>query len=284
MSNPWIDRRVLGYAHQGGALESPSSTLWAMRAALDAGASALELDVHCTADGELVVCHDARVDRTTDGSGLVAHMTLAEIRALDNSYWFVPGAGAVTGRPDTDYPLRGRAPDDPELGIPTLRQVFEAFPGVLLNLDIKQTAPTVAPYEEALAALLAEHGRTDDVIVASFHDVATERFAAFAPGVATSAGTAGVAAFWRAVRAGEDPPGSTHRALQVPAQAGGNTIVDERFVEAAHASGLAVHVWTVDDPAEMERLVALGVDGIMSDRPSVLARVLSETGAAWTPG
>lgn len=282
MANPWLERRVLGYAHQGGALESPSSTLRAMRAALDAGAQAIELDVHCSADGELVVCHDAEVDRTTNGSGSLAEMTLEEIRSLDNAYWFVPGRGATSGLGPSEYPLRGLAPSDPELSIPTLREVLEAFPQVFINLDIKQTAPTVPPYEEALAALLAEYGREDDVIVASFHDAATERFAALAPEVSTSAGLAGVAAFFQAVRAGEDPPPTAHRALQVPTAAGGNTIVDEGFVAAAHAAGVAVHVWTIDDADEMARLVGLGVDGIMSDRPSVLARVLAETGTAWS--
>ena len=100
---------------------------------------------------------------------------------LDFSYWWIPGADVTPGRPAGEYPFRGRAPDDPSFGIATLREVLERFPGVVLNLDIKQTAPVVAPYEEALARLLAEFGRTDDVIVASFLDPATDAFRRFAP-------------------------------------------------------------------------------------------------------
>ena len=286
--NPWLARRVIAYAHQGGAWEAPSSTLYAIRSALAAGATGIELDVHASADGELVVCHDATVDRTTDGSGRIAAMTLAELRTLDNAYWFVPGADAAYDRPPPDYPFRGRAPDDPDFRIATLREVLEAFPGVVLNLDVKQTAPETAPYEGTLARLLAEYYRRDDVIVASFLDRATARFAALAPRVATSAGTLATATFWRGVQAGEAPtvgsPTSPGRpvAFQVPEVFGETTVVDERFVEAAHAAGAAVHVWTVDDEASMRRLVELGVDGIISDLPAILRRVLDELGAAWS--
>lgn len=282
--NPWLERRVLAYAHQGGAREGPSSTLFAMRRALDAGANALELDVHATADGHLVVCHDETVDRTTDGTGAIAALTLAEVQALDNAYWFVPGEVVAPGRPAAEYPLRGRAPADEELRIATLAEVLEAFPGVLLNLDIKQTAPTVRPYEAALAALLREHGRSEDVIVASFHDAATEALSACAPEIHTSAGTAASAVFWQAVRDGTPVPPTRHQALQLPPSVGDIAVVDDRLVAAAHAHGLAVHVWTVDDAAEMEQLVDVGVDGVMSDTPSVLVRVLQARGAAWPGG
>jgi glycerophosphoryl diester phosphodiesterase len=277
----WLERRVIAYAHQGGAWESPSSTLFAIRRAVAAGATAIELDVHATADGELVVCHDATVDRTTAASGLIASFTLAELRQLDFSYWFIPGADVTPGRGEDEYPYRGRAPDDPTFGIATLRQVLEEFPGVVLNLDIKQTAPVVAPYEEALAGILAEHGRTDDVIVASFLDPATDAFRSFAPGVPTSAGTMATAEFWRAVHDGGDLPASPTVAFQVPERQGDLVVVDEAFVEAAHRSGKAVHVWTVNEAAAMERLLDLGVDGIISDLPTTLAGVLRDRGVAW---
>ena len=277
----WLTRRVLAYAHQGGAREGPSSTLYAFRAAVAAGATALEMDVHATSDGHLVVCHDATVDRTTNGTGPISRLTLAEVQALDNAYWFVPGEIAVTDRPEGEYRLRGRAPDDPELRVPTLAEVLEAFPDVILNLDIKQTAPAVEPYESTLAALLREHGRSDDVIVASFNDLATTRFSELAPDVPTSPGTVGVGVFISAQRQGEPYDRGHHAALQVPPSFGPTVIVDEPFVAAAHAAGLAVHVWTIDDPDEMHRLIGLGVDGIMSDRPSVLVGVLQAEGAAW---
>lgn len=285
MANPWLERRVLCYAHQGGAKEAPSSTLYALHKAVAAGATALELDVHATLDGHLVVCHDPTLDRTTNAHGPIAEHSLAEVRGLDNAYWFVPGEDAVVGLPEDRYPLRGRAPADPELGVATLDEVLEAFPDVPLNLDVKRTAPDVEPYEEALAEALERAGRTDDVIVASFHDSATDAFAKLAPHVGISAGMSAVAEIVRAVQAGDPPPETIRRyaALQVPARFMDTVIVDERFVEVAHAEGVAVHVWTIDEADEMERLCDLGVDGIISDFPSVLAEVLAERGVAWRP-
>ncbi|MGO9855789.1 MAG: glycerophosphodiester phosphodiesterase [Acidimicrobiales bacterium] len=277
----WLERRVIAYAHQGGAWESPSSTLHAIAHAVEAGATGIELDVHATADGELVVCHDATVDRTTAAQGTIASFTLAQLRALDFSYWWIPGADVTPGRPAAEYPFRGRAPADPSFGIATLREVLERFPGVVLNLDIKQTAPVVAPYEESLARLLAEFGRSDDVIVASFLDSATDAFRRFAPSVPTSAGTIATAEAWRAVQAGEDLPAIPAVAYQVPERQGDLVVVDERFVQAAHRAGTAVHVWTVNDDESMERLLGLGVDGMISDVPTKLCGVLASRGVAW---
>jgi glycerophosphoryl diester phosphodiesterase len=277
----WLERRVIAYAHQGGAWESPSSTLHAIDHALEVGATGIELDVHATADGELVVCHDATVDRTTAAQGTIASFTLAQLRAMDFSYWWIPGADVTPGRPDNEYPFRGRAPGDAAFGIATLREVLERYPGVVLNLDIKQTAPVVAPYEESLARLLAEFGRTDDLIVASFLDPATDAFRTFAPDVPTSAGTMATAAAWQAVQAGEDLPESPAVAFQVPERQGDLVIVDEAFVAAAHRAGKAVHVWTVNDAASMQRLLGLGVDGIISDVPTTLCSVIGSAGIAW---
>ncbi len=279
--NPWLDRRVIAYAHQGGAWEEPSSTLFAIERALEAGADAIELDVHATADGELVVCHDATVDRTTDGHGRIADLTLAELKTLDNAFWFIPGADVTPGRSGSDYPYRGRADSDRRFRIATLREVLESFPGVLLNLDVKQTAPVVAPYEAALAGLLAEFGRTDDVIVASFLDPATDAFSEVAPAVPTSAGTLATAEFWRAVHDGTELPRTRAVAFQVPERQGDLVVVDEAFVEAAHGRGIAVHVWTVNEEAQMERLLDLGVDGIISDLPTTLVGVLLRRGVTW---
>ncbi|MEA3076356.1 MAG: glycerophosphoryl diester phosphodiesterase [Actinomycetota bacterium] len=275
MTNPWLDRRVLNWAHQGGAKEAPSSTLFALRQAVAAGADALELDVHMTADGVLVVCHDATVDRTTDGFGAIASLTLDEVRGLDNAYWFVPGS--VVDHDNTDpsaYVHRGKAADDPAFRIATLDEVLDEFTGVFLNLDIKQTAPAVPSYEAPLAEALRAHGRIGDAIVASFNDVALERFRAVAPEVHTSCATSATADFFRAVRAGERPPPTPHVALQVPPTFGEIVVVDEAFVGAAHDNGLAVHVWTIDDEAEMAALIELGVDGVMTDRPIALEAVL----------
>jgi glycerophosphoryl diester phosphodiesterase len=274
---------VIAYAHQGGAWEGPSSTLYAIGAALEAGATGIELDVHATADGRLVVCHDATVDRTTDASGTIASFTYSELSRLDNSYWWAPGADVTPGLPDGAYPFRGRAPGDHRFGFALLEEVLEEHPRAILNLDIKQTAPMVAPYEEALATLLRRFDCADRVIVASFLDTATDNFSGFAPEFATSAGTLATAAFLRSVRSGEPPAPVRHVAFQVPVSHGDVTLVDRRFVEVAHAHGLAVHVWTIEEESEMEELCELGVDGIITDRPTALVGVLARRGCAWSP-
>ena len=280
----WRERQVIAYAHQGGAWEGPSSTLHTIEAALGAGASGIELDVHATRDGQLVVCHDDTVDRTSAASGAISSFTYEELAGLDNAYWWVPGADVTPGLDASAYPYRGRAPDDHRFGFALLEEVLTEFPGVVLNLDIKQTAPVVAPYEEALADLLRAHDCVDRVIVASFLDTATDNFSAYAPEFATSAGTLATAEFYRAVQAGEQPAPMRHVALQVPDTFGDITLVDARFVEVAHDQGLAVHVWTIEEESEMEALCGIGVDGIITDRPTALVGVLGRLGCAWTPG
>ncbi|MHB1987623.1 MAG: glycerophosphodiester phosphodiesterase family protein [Acidimicrobiales bacterium] len=281
--NPWLERRVIAYAHQGGARDNPSSTLYAIERAISIGTPAIELDVHATADRKLVVCHDPTLARTTDSSGEICRRSLAELRELDNAYFFVQGEDAQPGLDEESYTLRGRAPADHRLGIASLEEILIEFPGVVLNLDIKRTAPEVEPYEQLLAELLLAHERRDDVIVASFNDAATMAFSTYAPEIATSAGTVATADFFRSARAGQAPPEwvTRHVALQVPATYGELTLVDEQFVEAAHRARLAVHLWTIDDRQEMERLTDLGVDGIISDVPSVLVAFLDERGIAW---
>jgi glycerophosphoryl diester phosphodiesterase len=279
--NPWLERRVIAYAHQGGAWEGPSSTLHAIKAALACGAPAIELDVHATKDRHLVVSHDETVDRTTSGAGPIAELTLAEVLALDNAYWWAPGADVSPGLADDAYPLRGRAPRDKSLGIAPLTSVLELLEGIVINLDIKRTAPEVEPYEALLAEELRRFGRGDDTIVASFSDAAIAAFRAVAPEFATSLATLETAEFYRAVHAGAEVPRTGAVALQVPASFGEITVVEEQFVERAHAEGLAVHVWTINDAEEMRRLVALDVDGIISDTPTELVGVLRDAGCAW---
>lgn len=278
--NPWLTRRVVAFAHQGGSFEGPSSTLAAIAHALEVGANAIELDVHATRDRHLVVCHDATVDRTTNAHGAIASLALGELREMDNAYWWIEGDSATPGRPEDAYVLRGRAPADRRYGIATLEEVATAFPGVVLNLDIKGTSPAVEPYEALLADELRRLGRTESVIVASFHDDAIARFRSLAPEVATSAATEETAAFFFS-HADASPTVPPANALQVPATHGDTVVVTEDFVASAHRAGLAVHVWTINDEGEMARLVDMGVDGLISDRPSVLARVLAERGCAW---
>lgn len=282
-SNPWLQRRPLHYAHQGGALEAPSTTLYAMRRATrEHGAHALELDVHRTADGVLVVCHDTTVDRTTPATGAIHDLTLNELRGLDNAHWWSPGHDAVVGLEDEAYKLRGRFPGDASLGIATLEEVLVEFTDVFLNFDIKEIGPH--RYETELADRLRAHDRTTDVIVASFHDDALRAFSAYAPEIHVSLGPADTFAFYDAVTNGA--PFRTFEpsqvALQVPASFEGIEVVTPAFVDAAHRHGLAVHVWTIDEEDEMRQLLAIGVDAIMTDRPSVLTTVLATVLAAGT--
>jgi glycerophosphoryl diester phosphodiesterase len=294
--NPWLERRVLNIAHQGGEIEAPSNTLFAFKTAKDKGSDVLELDIHATADGELVVIHDATVDRTTNGTGRIDQMTLAQVKALDAAYWFVPDCGTCRGRPADAYAYRGFAtgqrPIPEELAgfepndfrIPTLREVLETFPRDFVNVEIKSTAPETTPYEDKLAALLREFGRSTDTIVVSFLDHAVELFKLQAPEVSTATATGETALFWASAQ-GPAPgaPNPRYHALQVPIEFNGLTVVTPEFVQRAHANGLAVHVWTIDDRPTMEWLIDIGVDGIMSDRPTLLEEVLGAAHAKYKP-
>ena len=283
-SNPWLERRPLHYAHQGGALEAPSSTLYAMRKSVrQFGANALELDVHCTADEVLVVCHDTTVDRTTPASGPISEFTLAQLRDLDNAHWWSPGHDAVTGLDDASYELRGRYPDDPSLGIATLDEVLTEFADIFLNFDIKEIGPI--RYEHALADSLRAYGRSTDVIVASFHDDALRVFSAYAPEIHVSLGPTDAFAFYDAFVSGARQPtfAATQVALQIPSTFESVAVITPQSIEAAHRAGFAVHAWTIDDEAEMHQLLGWGVDGIMTDRPSVLAGVLRQRSLGYSP-
>jgi glycerophosphoryl diester phosphodiesterase len=281
MSSPWVTRRVIAFAHQGGSFEGPSSTLAAISQALTNGATAIELDVHATIDRQVIVCHDETVDRTTNHVGEIANLTLEQLREMDNAYWWIAGDAVTHGRSEDEYLHRAKAPIDRDFGIVTLEEVSLSFPGVLLNLDIKRSDPDVEPYEELLADELRRLGRADSVIVASFHDAAIQRFRALAPEVATSAATGETAAFFFSLVDGESPVVAPVCAFQVPATFGDVTVVDERFVRAAHDADVAVHVWTINEPGEMRRLLDLGVDGIISDTPTTLSELLKERGCAW---
>jgi glycerophosphoryl diester phosphodiesterase len=280
MSNPWLERRVIAFAHQGGSYEGPSSTLAAIERALAEGATAIELDVHATADRQIVVCHDETVDRTTNHHGAICDLTLAQLREMDNAYWWIAGETVSPGRAASQYLERGQAPANRDFGIVTLEEVSERFPGVLLNLDLKRTDPDVEPYEELLASELRRLERRSSVIVGSFHDTAVQRFRAFAPEVATSAATGEAATFYFSMLEGV-PSVPPVCAFQVPAVYGDVRVVDERFVEAAHVAGIAVHVWTINDAGEMNELLDVGVDGLVSDRPTRLTQVLRERDCAW---
>lgn len=286
----WMERRPLHIAHQGGENEVPSATMYALKTAIRKGADMLEIDVHVTADGHLVVLHDTTVDRTTNGAGAVQDLTLAEVQALDAAHWFVPGRNAVHDAKPEDYVLRGirtgaKAPPPgctaDDFRIPTLREALTAFPTVMMNIEIKNGPPQGAGYEQLLAETLAEFGRGDDTIVASFIDTWTETFRVHNMDVSTSTGT-GQTAVARALAFGPGGPTLMHDAFQVPIEFEGIPVVDADFVADAHANGMAVHVWTIDDAETMRMLLDIGVDGIMTAEPTVLEQVLQERGTLWT--
>lgn len=284
-ANPWLQRRVLNMAHQGGESENPSNTMYAYRQSLADGADMLEIDVHATADDRVVALHDSKVDRTTNGAGSVYDMSLGQLQALDGAYNFIPGRNAVPGQPASAYPFRGvrTGPKRPPRGfsprdfrVPTLEEVLAAFPNVPVNIEIKGKSDldeaSFLRNAELVADVLEQNGRTD-VIVVSFKQEAVDYFHRLAPRIPLAPGIVGAGRFFgTGLSAG---PGVV--ALQVPPKFGGVTIVTPSFVRRAHAAGYAVHVW-FSGQEESERvyneMLDMGVDGMMPAKPEQLERVL----------
>lgn len=286
--------RPLVIAHAGGDQDYPHSTLYAYAKSAAAGADILELDVMLTADGALVVQHDDTVDRTTGATGPVAEFTLAEIQALDNAYWFVPGLWGDQTRPDSEYVFRGvrtGAIDPPEgfgaedFRVATFREVAERFPNHVLDVEIKlQRGPdgaedpaTGLAAAEVLAAEIADLGREDSVIVACFDDGVLEAFRELAPSVAITPGEAALLGWFAAGQ--ELDPGIF--VVQVPFTYQGIEVVTPDTVARVHAEGREVWVWlsgtdVVETREFYARLFAMGVDGVIAGRPAEAAAALSE--------
>jgi glycerophosphoryl diester phosphodiesterase len=247
-------------AHQGGDGLWPSNTMVAFQQAADLGVDVLEMDIHGTADGALVVMHDATVDRTTNGTGELRQMTLAEIQALDAGY-------AWPYEETAEHPFRGQG-----ITAPALEEVFTAFPDMLMNIEIKQAEP---PIVEPFCQLLRQYNRTDKTLVASFSAEALQAFRQECPEVATSTAEDEVRPFFILntlfLGAVYQAPAE---AFQVPEYSGNLHVVTRRFVDNAHAHNIDVHVWTVDEEEAMRRLLDLGVDGIITDRPDRLMQLL----------
>lgn len=254
-------------AHAGGSLLWPDNTLAAFDGAARLGADVLELDVHETLDGEFVVIHDDTVDRTTDGSGAVSEMTMAELRRFDAGYFWT-AEGPRDGQGEEAYAYRGVG-----VTLPTLAEVLSAFPDTAVNVEIKQDDVQVA---ERLCSYIQREGATERVMVGSFHGRPLSAFRDACPAVATSASQNEVAFFVALEKlrlsAVLTPP---YDAMQVPMTFSGIEVVTPHFVEAAHARGVDVHVWTINDEGTMRELVEMGVDGIITDRPD---RALSVVG------
>ena len=295
--NPWRadDRQMLNFAHRGGVIDFPENTLYAYKQAALAGADVLEMDVYQTIDGELVILHDLDVDRTTNGTGDVGTFTLAELKALDAAYWFVTDEGTPHDAEEAAYSFRGIATGDqpPPVGytandfrIPTLEEALQAFPDNLINVELKPDVDGTGSYEGQLADLLVSYGRINDVMAASFVDTAANNFKLAAPCISTSVPLGQAAAV---ILASQGPlpmtPLPIHHAFQVPPDTSQIAqipeqlpveIVNQDMVDDAHAAGLAVHVWTINDCPTMLQMLDLGVDGVMTDRPLLLEKVLAQ--------
>lgn len=302
--NVWLtDRRILNMAHGGGLREAPQGTLYAYKTAAARGANALEMDLHMTLDGHVVAIHDSTVDRTTDGTGCVVAKTLAELKQLDAAHTFVPGQGPVSGQPPEAYALRGIATGDvpPPPGftandftIATLEEIFQAVPDAYMIMELKPTEvyqthdcpafleslpPEQRPdLAKGVAELIEQYDMGDKVMVASFIDDLLHRFQSFAPDVDTSFPLAESLDVYLAFLAGDPLPNpNDHEAFQVPRSFGAITITQD-IVEYARANGVAVHFWTINDPAEMTELLDWDVDGLITDVPQVLSALLDERG------
>jgi glycerophosphoryl diester phosphodiesterase len=247
-------------AHQGGDGLWPGDTLYAFEQAAAQGVDVLEMDLHITQDGVLVISHDETVDRTTNGAGNIEDMTLAEIKALDAGYNWSNDGGQT-------YPYRGLG-----ITIPTLEEIFQAFPEYRMTIEIKKTEGSMAA---PFCQLIRAYGMQDKVLVASFHDERMAEFRQTCPEVATSSARHETTVFVLMSKAFLGRLYSpAFYALQVPQESGGITVMTAQFVRAAHERNLRVEPWTIDDPEQMKLYIDWGVDGLITDRPDLLLEIL----------
>jgi glycerophosphoryl diester phosphodiesterase len=251
---------VLVIAHRGGRSLGPESTLYTFQRAVELGANVLEMDVQRTEDGHLVVLHDRTVDRTTDATGPVENYTLAELKNLDAAYHWSPDNGRT-------YPLRNK-----DVRIPTLAEVFKAFPKTRMNIEIKDPKPSVIP---SFCGSIREHNMSTKVMVASFDAGVLKEFRSVCSEVATSAGFTEAFLFYylQKIRL-ESMYSPDMQAMQIPETRDNRQVVNRRFMKAAHARNLRVHVWTINDVDSMKQYLKIGVDGIMTDYPDRLIELL----------
>ena len=257
-------KRPLVIAHQGGDGLWPGDTMYAFEHAVDLGADVLEMDAHITKDGQIVLMHDEKVDRTTNGTGLIEDQTLAQLKELDAAYqWSLDGGQT--------FPYRGQG-----IQVPTLEELFQKFPQMRYVIEIKLTTN---PIGKPLCDLIRKYNMQDRVMVASFHDGAMSAFRETCPEVATSAAKMEVASFvliGKAYLSGLLSP--KFESLQVPyetSESYGIPVMTERFIREAHARNVKVEPWTVNDPDLMKQYIDWGVDGLITDRPDLMLKVLA---------
>lgn len=244
------------FAHRGASGSFPENTLPAFLAATRAGMPYLELDVWATADAHIVTHHDETLLRLCGDPRRLPELTLAELQRLDAGYTFTLDGGS-------SYPFR-----DQGVKIPTLSEVLNACPQSRFNIEIKDPNPEAAA--GAVQAIRAA-GREADVLLAAEDHQILQRLRPLCPGIPTSLSFAEAADFFAWLENGcRDPYRAPGVALQIPEVYGHRQLVTAESIAAAHAVGLEVHVWTVNQTADIQRLLALGVDGIMSDFPERL--------------
>lgn len=259
--HPYLDdARFWVLAHRGGRSLGPENTIHTFRKAIHLGVDVIELDVRASMDEYLVVFHDQTVNRTTEGQGRVQDMTLVQLKELDAAYRWTPDGGQR-------FPLRGEG-----ISIPTLSEVFAKLPHMRVNIEIK--ARDKFPVGK-LCRLIRNTGRIDRVMVASFNAELLKQFRNICPDVATAATANETRQFVGLTFAGLSRlyrPAA--QAFQVPEQFGKYQVVNRAFVSAAHERNMKVYVWTVNDLSGMQRLIDLQVDGIVTDHPEKLLRLL----------
>jgi glycerophosphoryl diester phosphodiesterase len=259
--HPFFDvPRPISIGHRGCAGEAPENTQVSFERALAAGAAVLESDVHLTRDGVPVLIHDPEIDRVSNGTGPVAEWDWNDLRQLD--------AGCRFGS-DGEFAARG-------ISIPSLEDAFAAFPGARFNLELKAPNPRLV---ELVVELVARENREDrTLLTAEKDDIMVhlrERLDALeGPAIAQGASVADVLGFVNSALEGGPPPQGP-MALQIPAEFAGGPLVTRELVEHAHAHGVQVHVWTINDPEQMRALLELGCDGIVSDFPARLPALLA---------
>lgn len=247
------------FGHRGASGTMPENTLPSFSEALAAGADRLELDVHLTADEEVIVLHDPDLDRTTDGKGPASRLRLSEIRELDAGYQYASTEG--------NRPFRGR-----RIRVPTFAEVLTHFPNVPLNIELKLDEPALV---SAMKWLLERYDAMSRVLLAAESQSLMDRIRTAMPRVLTGMCSAEVLEFWgNGGNQGYRPPGF---ALQIPVEYAGIPVITPRFVEVAHTVNLEVHAWVINDETEMRSLVDMGVDGIMTDFPRRAAMVLGRS-------
>jgi glycerophosphoryl diester phosphodiesterase len=256
----WSEPGPRVIAHRGGRGLWPENTLHAFRAATALGADVLEMDLRQSADGELVVLHDETVDRTTNGTGPVATLTLTELKRLDAGYRWTPDAGKT-------FPYRGQG-----ITVPTLREVLEALPNSRLNLEIKPAGPGLA---RPLCDMIRARDMERRVAVVSVDQMAMDAFRSACPKVATAATKDEVMRFVGLSTVLLGPLFVPHaEAFQVPEKLGRWNVLTPGFAREARRLNMKVEVWTVNETEDMKRLLGLPVDGIMTDYPDRLLAVL----------